>query len=67
LPVPEEYEAFMIGPFQQSVLGGLLEYGYFGPSGEEDIVWTKGQLCPGDEVTTWEEFLVREGPWFVES
>ncbi|KAL3451116.1 NmrA family transcriptional regulator [Aspergillus insuetus] len=66
LPEPEEYEKFMIGPFQQSVLGGLLEYGYFGPSGEEDVQWMHGQLCPGDEVTAWEEFLVREGPWFVE-
>ncbi|KAL3488074.1 hscarg dehydrogenase [Aspergillus germanicus] len=67
LPEPEEYEEFMIGPFQQSVLGGLLEYGYFGPNGEEDVDWMHGQLMKADRVTTWEEFLVREGPWFVES
>ncbi|KAL4860977.1 hypothetical protein BDV12DRAFT_191380 [Aspergillus spectabilis] len=64
LPRPDEYEKFAIGPVQKGVVGGLLTYGYFGPTGPEDVNWTHKQLLGGDKVTSWEEFLVRNGPWF---
>lgn len=41
----------------------LLEYGYFGPTGENDVAWTIDQLSD-KKLRTWEEFVRDNEPWF---
>ncbi len=38
------------------------EWAYFGPTGPEDLQWTLSQV--DSKLTTWEEFVTREGPRF---
>ncbi|CRG82732.1 hypothetical protein PISL3812_00077 [Talaromyces islandicus] len=54
-------------PLQQKMSrpGTVLEkWGYYGPTGEEDLCWMHNQL--NEKLTTWKEFLESNGPWFVE-
>jgi hypothetical protein len=37
-------------------------YSYFGPTGPADLEWTQVQLK--DKLTTWEEFVKANEPWF---
>lgn len=65
----DEVERFITHPLQREVLrpGPLFtKYGYFGHSGPRDLDWTISQLNPEDHLTTWEEFLVQNGPWVFE-
>ena len=48
----------------RSVGGFMSEWEYFGPTGLKDLEWTLGEM--EERPTTWEEFVVREGPWFEE-
>ncbi|KAI1350048.1 hypothetical protein F5Y01DRAFT_165072 [Xylaria sp. FL0043] len=42
---------------------GLLgEYGYYGPTGDDDLAWTLKQV--DGRLRTWEEFLRDNEPWF---
>ncbi|KAH7393167.1 hypothetical protein BKA64DRAFT_755184 [Cadophora sp. MPI-SDFR-AT-0126] len=38
------------------------EFSYFGPTGQADMEWTQNQLT--DRLTTWEEFVKANEPWF---
>jgi uncharacterized protein YbjT (DUF2867 family) len=38
------------------------KYGYFGPTGEEDLFWTLEQVT--EKLGTWEEFVRDNEPWF---
>ncbi|KAG4430967.1 hypothetical protein IFR05_013554 [Cadophora sp. M221] len=38
------------------------EYSYFGPTGLADMEWTQAQVK--EELTTWEEFVKANEPWF---
>jgi len=40
----------------------IIEFGYFGPSGRDDLAWTLEQLM--EKPTTWEEFVRDHEPWF---
>jgi hypothetical protein len=40
------------------------KYSYFGPAGPAGLEWTLAQM--DEKPTTWEEFLVKNGPWFEE-
>lgn len=65
LATGDEIDQFITHPLQRDVLRpGLLflRYGYFGPNGDRDLDWTLAQLDPADKLTTWEDFLVRNGP-----
>ncbi|KAI1305039.1 hypothetical protein F5Y03DRAFT_384526 [Xylaria venustula] len=43
---------------------GLLgEYGYYGPTGNDDLAWTLEQVT--EKLRTWEEFLRDHEPWFL--
>jgi uncharacterized protein YbjT (DUF2867 family) len=69
LATGNEAEQFITHPMQREVLrpGPLfVKYGYFGPSGPQDLDWTISQLEPADTLTTWEDFLVQNGPWDFE-
>ncbi|KAL3473954.1 NmrA family transcriptional regulator [Aspergillus californicus] len=44
----------------------MIKHGYFGPDGPRAVALTHSQLLPQDRLTSWEEFLVRNGPWFQE-
>ena len=35
---------------------------YFGPNGQADLEWTQAQVK--DNLTTWEEFVKSNEPWF---
>ena len=47
-------------------VGLIDEYSYFGPRGKEGMEWTLKQMKGGDEPTSWENFVLRSGPWFGE-
>jgi len=38
------------------------EFSYFGPNGQADLEWTQAQVK--DNLTTWEEFVKSNEPWF---
>jgi hypothetical protein len=40
------------------------KYPYFGPGGPAGLEWTLAQM--DEKPITWEEFLVKNGPWFEE-
>ncbi|KAH7321523.1 hypothetical protein BKA65DRAFT_540728 [Rhexocercosporidium sp. MPI-PUGE-AT-0058] len=42
--------------------GLINEYRYFGPTGQADMEWTQAQVK--DVLTTWEEFVKANEPWF---
>ena len=44
--------------------GLISDHSFYGPKGQEDVAWMLGEM--EDKPTTWEEFLKREGPWFVD-
>lgn len=41
----------------------LADYGYYGPTGAEDLAWTLKQVT--EELRTWEEFVRDNEPWFT--
>jgi hypothetical protein len=42
---------------------GLMDvYGYFGPTGQEDLEWTLAQM--EEEPRSWEDFVRGHQPWF---
>lgn len=42
---------------------GLMDdYSYYGPTGKKDLEWTHAQVK--DKLTTWEEFVQANEPWF---
>lgn len=43
----------------------IIEFGYFGPGGKEDLAWTLKQLK--EKPRTWEEFVHDYEPWFQQS
>lgn len=61
-----EVKAMAMTPEQRAELKKsaelMNEYGYFGPTGQADLEWTQAQLK--DQLTTWEEFLEANEPWF---
>ncbi|KAI0968337.1 hypothetical protein F4678DRAFT_464405 [Xylaria arbuscula] len=43
---------------------GLLgEYGYYGPTGNDDLAWTLEQVT--EKLRTWDKFLRDNEPWFL--
>ncbi|KUJ20143.1 NmrA family transcriptional regulator [Mollisia scopiformis] len=44
---------------------GINTWSYFGPNGEKDLEWTLAQL--EEKLTSWEEFLRNNEPWFPEA
>jgi hypothetical protein len=40
----------------------IIEFGYFGPSGKDELAWTLAQLI--ETPKTWEEFVRDNEPWF---
>ncbi|KID64665.1 NAD(P)-binding domain protein, partial [Metarhizium hybridum] len=64
----EEVDGFAQSELQKGFMRPSLlqsKYLYFGLKGPEDLKWTHAQLDRNDPLTTWEEFLVRGGPWFT--
>jgi hypothetical protein len=47
---------------EATATGLLAEYGYYGPTGEEDLAWTRKQATV--RLRTWEEFVRDNEPWF---
>jgi hypothetical protein len=45
----------------------LTEYAFYGPTGQTDLEWTLAQLDEGKDgpLSSWEDFLIRHGPWFT--
>ncbi|KAI0862081.1 NmrA-like family-domain-containing protein [Xylaria cubensis] len=43
--------------------GLLAEYGYYGPTGNDDLTWTLKQIK--GKLRTWEEFVRDNEPWFL--
>ena len=45
---------------------GLIgDYSYYGPTGKKDLEWTLAQM--NEEVTSWEEFVRANEPWFEDA
>ncbi|KEZ45871.1 hypothetical protein SAPIO_CDS1236 [Scedosporium apiospermum] len=42
----------------------LTDTGYYGPTGRAELEWLHSQLDPADKLTTWEEYVKANGPWF---
>lgn len=66
----EEIPTVIDDPFHQKMARAmplLTEYGYYGPTGPKDLEWTLAQMDEGKDgrLTSWEDFLVRHGPWFT--
>jgi hypothetical protein len=40
----------------------LTKWGYFGPSGHQDLDWTLSQMSVNEKLTKWEEFLTKYSP-----
>lgn len=40
----------------------IIEYGYFGPTGQADLEWTLEQVT--EKLRTWEDFVRDNEPWF---
>ncbi|KAH6715261.1 hypothetical protein BKA61DRAFT_722170 [Leptodontidium sp. MPI-SDFR-AT-0119] len=63
---PEEMVSEAMAPEMRAELRKtadlINEYLYFGPTGQVDVEWTQAQLK--DELTTWEEFVKANEPWF---
>jgi hypothetical protein len=67
IPKEEDIPLLTSDPIQQKLArpGNLIvEWGYYGPTGEKDLSWMHNQL--DEKLTTWKEFLESNGPWFVE-
>jgi hypothetical protein len=43
------------------------EFSYFGPTGRKDLEWTLEQMMGNEKPITWEEFVLRNEPWFETS
>ncbi|KAI1756247.1 hypothetical protein F4782DRAFT_537999 [Xylaria castorea] len=43
--------------------GLLAEYGYYGPTGNDDLAWTLKQI--NGKLRTWKEFVRENEPWFL--
>lgn len=41
----------------------IMEYGYFGPTGQADVDWTLKQAT--EKLRTWEDFVRDYEPWFT--
>ncbi|KAJ4249797.1 hypothetical protein NW762_012139 [Fusarium torreyae] len=41
----------------------IMQYGYFGPTGKDDLMWTISQLA--EQLTSWEDFVRKQEPRFV--
>ncbi|KAI0376649.1 hypothetical protein F5Y04DRAFT_292477 [Hypomontagnella monticulosa] len=41
----------------------LADYGYYGPTGTDDLAWTLEQVT--EKLRTWEEFVRDNEPWFA--
>ncbi|KAF7559803.1 hypothetical protein G7046_g4360 [Stylonectria norvegica] len=41
----------------------MTEYGYYGPTGQDDLAWTLDQVS--GKLGTWEEFVVDNQPWIT--
>ena len=45
---------------------GLIgDYSYYGPTGKKDLEWTLAQM--NEEVTSWEDFVRANEPWFEDA
>ena len=42
----------------------MSKWEYYGPTGPEDLKWTLAQINDKDGLTTWEDFVASNGPWF---
>lgn len=61
----EEVPEFITHPIQKAVLSPsplLSKYLYFGLDGPQEVEWTRAQLEAGDQLTSWEEFLMQHKP-----
>ncbi|KAL9615220.1 MAG: hypothetical protein Q9167_000314 [Letrouitia subvulpina] len=47
---------------QRESAGLIKDYHYYGPTGPKDLEWTLAQIK--EPLTTWEEFVKKNEPWF---
>lgn len=44
--------------------GLIKDWSYYGPTGRDDLEWTLRQIDESEVLTSWEEFVRRNEPWF---